>query len=62
MPNDPRGNNPETDRNENQPVRQDVDKAPGEGRTQNDQVTEKDLKGKKVDADPSVKSDQPAEG
>ena len=39
--------------------KQDIDKAPGEGRGQGEQVTQQDLKGKKVDGDPSVKEDQP---
>jgi hypothetical protein len=34
--------------------RQAVDKAPGKERGKAEQVTPKDLKGKKVDADPSV--------
>jgi hypothetical protein len=37
-----------------------VDKAPGEERGQAELVTNKDLKGKKVDADPEKESDQPA--
>jgi hypothetical protein len=40
--------------------RQGVDKAPGEERGQKEKVTEKDLKGKKVDADPEKEEDQPA--
>jgi len=37
-----------------------VDKAPGEEREKQDKVTPTDLKGKKVDGDPSKKEDQPA--
>lgn len=37
-----------------------VDKAPGEERGKKEQVTNKDLKGKKVDADPEKESDKPA--
>ena len=37
-----------------------VDKAPGEERGHAEQVTNEDLKGKKVDADPSEKKDQPS--
>jgi hypothetical protein len=37
-----------------------VDKAPGEGRGEGEQVTQNDLKGKKVDGDPSKESDKPA--
>lgn len=40
--------------------RQAVDKSPGEERGEGEQVTEEDLKGKKVDADPSKESDQPS--
>lgn len=36
-----------------------VDKAPGEGVSQGDQVTNEDLKGKKVDRDPGDISEQP---
>jgi hypothetical protein len=38
---------------------QGVDKAPGEERGYGEKVTLRDLKGKKVDADPSKKSDRP---
>jgi hypothetical protein len=40
--------------------RQAVDKAPGEERGKGEKVTEEDLKGKKVDADPSKESDRPS--
>jgi hypothetical protein len=40
----------------NQPA---VDKSPREGRGKKEKVTPRDLKGKKVDADPSKKSDRP---
>lgn len=36
------------------------DKAPGEEKGQGEKVTLEDLKGKKVDADPSKESDQPS--
>lgn len=36
-----------------------VDKAPGEEKNKGEKVTARDLKGKKVDADPSKKEDQP---
>lgn len=39
--------------------KQDVDKSPGEERGKGEKVTTEDLKGKKVDADPSDKKDQP---
>ncbi|HEX2845107.1 MAG TPA: hypothetical protein VHN59_01065 [Chitinophagaceae bacterium] len=39
--------------------RQDMDKAPGEERGKEEKVTTHDLKGKKVDADPEKKPDQP---
>ena len=39
---------------------QGVDKAPGEERGKEDQVTQKDLKGKKVDGDPTQEQDRPA--
>jgi hypothetical protein len=38
--------------------RQAVDKAPGEEKRKGEKLTEKDLKGKKVDADPSQQSDR----
>lgn len=38
---------------------QGVDKAPGEEKGKAEKVTSTDLKGKKVDADPSRESDQP---
>ena len=38
---------------------QGVDKAPGEETGKKEKVTLNDLKGKKVNADPSKKSDQP---
>ena len=37
-----------------------VDKAPGEEQGKAEKVTMKDLKGKKVDADPEKESDKPA--
>jgi hypothetical protein len=40
--------------------KQDIDKAPGEGRGKGEKVTSKDLKGKKIDADPSQEKDRPA--
>ena len=36
-----------------------VDKAPGEEQGKSEQVTNNDLKGKKVDGDPATKKDQP---
>jgi hypothetical protein len=39
---------------------QGVDKAPGEEHGKKEKVTNRDLKGKKVDADPSKDSDKPA--
>lgn len=36
-----------------------VDKAPGEERRKGEEVTNSDLKGKKVDADPASPFDQP---
>ncbi|WP_205514085.1 hypothetical protein [Longitalea arenae] len=39
--------------------KQDIDKAPGEGRGEGDLVTGNNLKGKKVDADPSQEEDRP---
>jgi hypothetical protein len=41
--------------------RQGVDKDPGEEKGKKEKVTTKDLKGKKVDADPARESDKPAE-
>ena len=38
---------------------QGVDKAPGEERGKGEKVTNKDLKGKQVDADPSTKKGKP---
>jgi hypothetical protein len=38
---------------------QGVDKAPGEERGRGEKLTSKDLKGKKVDADPSQQKDRP---
>lgn len=38
---------------------QGVDKAPGEEQGKSEQVTKEDLKGKKIDADLSVKKDRP---
>ena len=35
------------------------DKAPGEEKGKSEKVTNKDLKGKKVDADPELESDKP---
>lgn len=46
----------EPDNKEKQPV----DKAPGEEKNKSEKVTQEDLKGKKVDADPEKKEDQPA--
>lgn len=40
---------------------QGVDKAPGEEKGKAEKVTNTDLKGKKVDADPAQESDKPAE-
>ena len=37
-----------------------VDKAPGEEEGMKEKVTNKDLKGKKLDADPSKEEDKPA--
>ena len=39
---------------------QGVDKAPGEESGTHEKVTNKDLKGKKVDADPEKEEDKPA--
>ncbi len=39
--------------------KQDTDKAPGEERGKYEQVTSDDLKGKKVDADPSAEDGKP---
>jgi len=39
-----------------------VDKRPGEERGKDEKVTPEDLKGKKVDGDPSRKEDQPLSG
>jgi len=39
--------------------KQAVDKKPGEDRGKGDKVTEKDLKGKQVDADPSTEEGKP---
>ncbi|MGN6292904.1 MAG: hypothetical protein ACTHMV_09195 [Chitinophagaceae bacterium] len=39
--------------------KQDIDKAAGEERGKEEKVTTRDLKGKKVDADPEKKRDQP---
>jgi len=41
--------------------RQGIDKDPAEEKTKKEKVTAKDLKGKKVDADPSKESDKPAD-
>jgi len=38
-----------------------VDKAPGEEKNKGEKVTTRDLKGKKVDADPTKKEDQPVD-
>ena len=38
-----------------------VDKAPGEEKGKKEKVTTKDLKGKKIDADPEKESDKPVE-
>lgn len=51
------GNNPQPGSNADA---QGVDKAPGEEAGKAEKVTGKDLKGKKVDADPSKESDKPA--
>ena len=40
---------------------QGVDKAPGEEQGKKEKVTKKDLKGKKVDADPEKETDKPVE-
>jgi hypothetical protein len=40
--------------------RQGVDKAPGEEQNKGEKVTNEDLKGKKVDADPQRESDKPS--
>lgn len=37
------------------------DKAPGEEANKNEKVTTRDLKGKKVDADPEKESDKPVQ-
>jgi hypothetical protein len=39
---------------------QGVDKAPGEDQGKEEKVTKEDLKGKKVDGDPSKESDKPS--
>ena len=39
--------------------RQGIDKAPGEERGKGDKVTNKDLKGKQVDEDPSTEEGKP---
>jgi hypothetical protein len=49
-------NSPEQTRRSN---RQGVDRAPGEERGQAEKVRSVNLKGKKVDADPSQQSDRP---
>lgn len=41
--------------------RQGVDKAPGEELEKKEKVTMTDLKGKKVDGDPELESDQPVD-
>lgn len=41
--------------------KQGVDKAPAEEREKKEKVTTIDLKGKKVDGDPELESDQPVE-
>ena len=41
--------------------KQGVDKAPGEEQGRGEQVTDKDLKGKKVDRDTSDPNDKPAD-
>jgi len=41
--------------------RQGVDKAPGEELGKKEKVTMTDLKGKKVDGDPELESDQPVD-
>lgn len=41
--------------------KQGADKVPEQESGKQDKVTEKDLKGKKVDADPEKKEDQPAQ-
>jgi hypothetical protein len=54
---DPKSPSPnELQRNRNQ---QSVDKAPGEEKGKGEKVKPEDLKGKKVDADPSQQSDRP---
>ena len=41
--------------------RQGIDKAPGEELEKKEKVTMTDLKGKKVDGDPELESDQPVD-
>jgi hypothetical protein len=53
-----RRNSPESNEPSNR-NQQGVDKAPGEERGRGDKVGSKDLKGKKVDGDPSQEKDRP---
>jgi hypothetical protein len=41
--------------------RQPVDKAPGEEKGKGEKLNEKNIKGKKIDADPSQQEDRPVE-
>jgi hypothetical protein len=52
--------NQQGEKGKKQVEQQPVDKAPGEERGQGDKLTPTDLKGKKVDGDPSKESDQPS--
>ena len=55
-------NRDEMKQRENYPSNKDqqaVDKAPGEETGKGEQVTTNDLKGKKVDADPELREEQP---
>ncbi|HEV8283382.1 MAG TPA: hypothetical protein VGQ09_03685 [Chitinophagaceae bacterium] len=58
--NDKRRSSPEKDLQTNH-NKQGVDKVPGEEVGKGEKVNPRDLKGKKVDADPSQESDRPAE-
>lgn len=53
-----RGNSPESSQQSNR-NQQGVDKAPGEEKHKGEKFTSKDLKGKKVDGDPSQEKDRP---
>jgi hypothetical protein len=50
----------DTDNSNMNEQRQGVDKAPGEEKGKAEQVSNDDLKGKKVDADPEKKEDRPS--